>query len=147
MASQSLLHLQLPVLCFEEDQCVSVSLGLFPFFGSPWFSFLNSHSCSCMSQAEQAFLLRKQHLETSGDDTFVPSITSGTTVCQWPFLFSQACPGPEPEPGAWLWEGSGRHREQLDRARSVTSSFWLQVLSMSKDRVSLFQELRTWQTR
>lgn len=39
MASQSLLHLQLPVLCFEEDQCVSVSLGPFALLWVPLVFF------------------------------------------------------------------------------------------------------------
>lgn len=80
---------------------------------------------ACPKQNQLAFLLRKQHLETSGDDTSTPSITSGATACRWPLPFSLACPGSESVPGEWLWEGPGRHREQLDRAKSVTSRFWL----------------------
>lgn len=84
------------------------SLALLSLFGSPWIHAFNSHSCSCISQAELVFSLRNHHLETSVDNNFTLSITSDTTACLWPIPF---CLGFEPAPRAWLWDGPGSHTE------------------------------------
>jgi len=60
------------------------SLTLLSLFGSPWIRTLNSCSCSFTSQAELAFSLRNQHLQTGVDTIFTPSITLGNMACRWP---------------------------------------------------------------
>lgn len=125
------------------------SLTFLYHFVSPWIHAPNSHSCSCILQEELVFPLRNQHLETGVDNTFTHSITSGTTACLWPVPLVEAHAGSEPAPGPWPWEGPGSHTHTSSLAGQ--SHLWLlavdSMLCMTKDRVSLFQELRTWQTR
>lgn len=148
MASQALLHGQLPALPFAEHQRFSAFLDtVVPL----WVSL---GSCSqlvlpFLPPSSRIGLFSKHTWKAMWMTPPPPPITSGTTTRLWPLPCAAACPSSEPMPGPWLWEGPGGHTD----LSSSTGQRHLQLLAvgatlrMNKDRASLFQELRTWQIR